>query len=341
MDFRLRDEQLALRDTVVSFCKGHFDVAAVASREGLAAAPGAWSELTGIGVLGMLVPDEVDGAAPGGAAEVAIAFEELGRSLCLGPVLWSTLAAPLVPGVEAGEVRVAGVRVEPGRPAGAVAVEHAAESDVLIVLYPDRVERLDTADLPVSVAGEPFDPLTPTAVFETLPSGTVVGGAEEAARLGLLGTALSAALLVGTAQGALDVAAGYAAQRKQFGVPIGSFQAVKHLLADMYVRVALARSATYAAAAMIDDPRAGDAVRAASAAKLLAGEAGIGNGRAAVQVLGGMGFTWEMLPHYYLKRAWLLEQGFGTSDHHALALADTLAAEPGVALDGTTTVVNG
>jgi alkylation response protein AidB-like acyl-CoA dehydrogenase len=94
------------------------------------------------------------------------------------------------------------------------------------------------------------------------------------------------------------------------------------------VRIALARSATYAAAALIDDPRAGDAVPAVSAAKLLAGEAGIGNGRAAVQVLGGMGFTWEMLPHYFLKRAWVLEQGFGSADGHALALADALAAAP-------------
>ncbi|MDT3443006.1 acyl-CoA dehydrogenase [Pseudofrankia sp. BMG5.37] len=327
MDFRLSDEQLALRDTVVSFCKGHSDVGAAASREGKPADAAAWSELAGIGVLGMLVPDEIDGAAPGGAAEVAIAFEELGRHLCAGPLLWSTIAAPLVAGAGDGDIRVAGVRVEPGLPIGPFAVEHAGESDVLIALYPDRVERVETADLPVSVAGEPFDPLTPTAVFETLPAGTAIGGAEEAARLRLLGTTLSAALLTGVAQGALDTAAGYAAGRRQFGVPIGSFQAVKHLLADMYVRVALARSATYAAAVMIDDPRAGDAVRAASAAKLLAGEAGIGNGRTAVQVLGGMGFTWEMLPHYFLKRAWVLEQGFGSAGDHALALAGALAAE--------------
>ena len=60
---------------------------------------------------------------------------------------------------------------------------------------------------------------------------------------------------------------------------------------------------------------------------LLAGEAGIANGRTAVQVLGGMGFTWEMLPHYFLKRAWVLEQSFGTGDVHALALGDALGSE--------------
>ena len=67
--------------------------------------------------------------------------------------------------------------------------------------------------------------------------------------------------------------------------------------------------------------------RAASTAKLLAGEAAMLNGRTAVQVLGGMGFTWEMPPHYFLKRAWVLEQRFGTGDAHALALSETLARD--------------
>ena len=93
------------------------------------------------------------------------------------------------------------------------------------------------------------------------------------------------------------------------------------------MRVEQARAATYAAAAILDDSRAGDAVRAASTAKLLASEAGIANGRTAVQVLGGMGFTWEMLPHYLLKRSWVLAGWFGTGDEHALRLADALAAE--------------
>jgi alkylation response protein AidB-like acyl-CoA dehydrogenase len=92
----------------------------------------------------------------------------------------------------------------------------------------------------------------------------------------------------------------------------------------MYVRVELARSATYAAAAIFDDERAGDITTASSTAKLLAGEAGLTNGRTAVQVLGGMGFTWEMLPHYFLKRAWVLEESFGAGDSHALTLSAAL-----------------
>jgi len=106
----------------------------------------------------------------------------------------------------------------------------------------------------------------------------------------------------------------------------------------MFVRTALARSATYAAAASIpaggSDGHGGPdgrdldaAVRAAHAAKLLASEAARANGRGAVQVLGGMGFTWEMLPHYLLKRAWVVESSFGTADDHALALGDLVGAD--------------
>ena len=140
------------------------------------------------------------------------------------------------------------------------------------------------------------------------------------------GTVLAAAMLVGAAQGALDVAQAYALEREQFDRPIGSFQAVKHLLADMYIRSGLAQSATYAAAAVLQEPGHDDPVRAASAAKLLAADAAIANAGTAVQVLGGMGFTWDMLPNHLLKRAWVLEHAFGEADHHAAALGTRLVA---------------
>jgi alkylation response protein AidB-like acyl-CoA dehydrogenase len=156
----------------------------------------------------------------------------------------------------------------------------------------------------------------------------VVGDRGSAARFRASGTVLSAALLVGVASRALEVARAYALQRRQFGAAIGSFQAVKHMLADMYVRTVLAQSATYAAAAVTQEPGAHDEpTRAAGAAKLLAVEAAHANAAASVQVLGGMGFTWATLPHYLVKRAWVLEQAFGTEDEHALRLgAGVMAA---------------
>jgi alkylation response protein AidB-like acyl-CoA dehydrogenase len=325
MDFRLDDEQLALRDAVRAFCRQHFSLSTIATREVVSVDPATWRALADMGVFGMLLPPERGGPG-GGATSAAIVFEELGAHVASGPLLWSTIAAPLLTDAVTGTTRVAGI-VLASAPNSPYIVEHAAESDVVVVIDDDRVATCATSELPNGSAGEPFDPLTPAVAFADLPRGTTIGGPDEAARLRLVGTVLAAAQLVGVGQGALDVASAYALERHQFGVPIGSFQAVKHMLADMYVRVGLARSATYAAAAVFDDHRAGDVTTAVSTAKLLAGEAGLANGRAAVQVLGGMGFTWEMAPHYFLKRAWVLEESFGTSDAHALALADALETD--------------
>ncbi len=98
----------------------------------------------------------------------------------------------------------------------------------------------------------------------------------------------------------------------------------KHLLADMLVRTEMARAAVYAAGVTADDPTVGDPDRAASVAKVMAGEAALANGKAAVQVHGGMGFTWEVDAHLYLKRAWVLDTEFGSVDDHSESLAGVI-----------------
>ena len=117
-----------------------------------------------------------------------------------------------------------------------------------------------------------------------------------------------------------DLSVAYAKERQQFDRPIGSFQAVKHLCADMLVRTEVARAAVYAAGAHLDDvdlASYADLDRGISGAKVMAGEAAIANGKAATQVFGGMGFTWEVDVHLYLKRAWVLDTHFGSADTHA------------------------
>jgi alkylation response protein AidB-like acyl-CoA dehydrogenase len=325
MDFRFSDEQLALQESVRAFCAQHYDLANIAARDGVPADAGTWRALADIGVFGLVVPVSEGGF--GGVVDAAIVFEQLGAHLASGPVLWSTIAAPFVPAVLGGALRVSGVEVDAAT-SDPVVIEHAAESDVVVLVDDETVRQIDASALSQPAeSGDPLDPLTPAVAYAQLPVGDVVGGVADVRRLRLVGTVCSSAMLVGVAQGALDVASNYALERRQFGVPIGSFQAIKHLLADMYVRTELARSATYAAAAITDDERAGDAVKAASSAKVLAGDAGSSNGRTAVQLLGGMGFTWEMLPHYFLKRSWVLEHAFGTGDAHALALSRALESE--------------
>src|SRR5262249_34540853 len=154
-----------------------------------------------------------------------------------------------------------------------VLVEHAAEIDVLLLLRDDGVFLCAGPDLPAFAPLAALDPLTPVGRAPALPHGVRVGDARDAARMRLVGTVLSAALLLGLASSALESARRYALEREQFGVPIGSFQAIQHMLADMYVRSTAARSATYAAAAVLDDPEIGDPARASAAAKLLSGEA--------------------------------------------------------------------
>jgi alkylation response protein AidB-like acyl-CoA dehydrogenase len=132
---------------------------------------------------------------------------------------------------------------------------------------------------------------------------------------------LGGALLVGLAAATVDLAVAYAKERQQFGKPIGSFQAVKHLCADMLVRSEVARAAVHAAAVTIDQPDVGDAERAAAGAGLLAVEAAIANGKTCIQVHGGMGFTWEVPAHLYLMRARVLAGELEGAD----ALAELVA----------------
>lgn len=141
--------------------------------------------------------------------------------------------------------------------------------------------------------------------------------------LDLAAVALAAEQLGGL-QRCLDLSVAYAKARYQFGRAIGSFQAVKHLLADALARVDLARASVLVAALTLDDPGCGDPAEAVASAKVLADDAATANGRTGVQVHGGMGFTWEVLAHLYLKRAWLHETAYGTADEHALSLAEAL-----------------
>lgn len=323
MDFHLDDDQLAHQDNVARFCRERWPLDRVSERRTDVLDRARWHALVELGLTSAMV-DEAGGGLGLGVVEGAVIFEQLGRHVVPGPCLWSALGAFVVREAAAGEQMAGGTEDHGQSP---LFVEHAREVDTVVVLRRDGVFRIDRADLPTGAPGEPLDPLNPVGVFPSLPAGARVGDAAEAARLRRVGGVLTAALQLGIAHAALDVAVAYSLERQQFGVPIGSFQALKHIMADMYVRVGMARSATYAAAAVIDDPEVGDPLRSVGAAKVLAGEAAVENARAAVQVLGGMGFTWQTAPHFLLKRALVLDQGFGTPTQHALAIASSLAEE--------------
>ena len=138
------------------------------------------------------------------------------------------------------------------------------------------------------------------------------------------GAVLTAAMQVGASFAAIDLAVQYAKGREQFGRPIGAFQAVKHMAADMLVKAEVARAATYAAAVNLDGNGDDDLDRAVSVAKMLAGDAALFCGKTGIQIHGGMGFTWEVNAQRYWKRAVVLDTHYGNSEMHADALAGSM-----------------
>jgi alkylation response protein AidB-like acyl-CoA dehydrogenase len=154
-------------------------------------------------------------------------------------------------------------------------------------------------------------------------TGTLLGGADAVERITDLGATGTSAELLGGAQVAMQMAVDYAKERIQFDKPIGSFQAIKHRCADMLVDVEGMRSAAYYAAWAVG-ARTDDASLAASTAKIWCSDAARRVMAGALQVHGGIGFTWEHDLHLYLKRSQLDQVGFGDSQHHRSRLTALL-----------------
>jgi alkylation response protein AidB-like acyl-CoA dehydrogenase len=311
VDLELTSDERDLQEGVRKLCEGRFPMEVVRGLEASGGVDrGRWRELADAGVFTLRLP-EPEGGVGLGAREGVLVFEELGRALVPGPLVASSLAAGVVDGEVVGSVERDGL-----------VVEWLASLDALVVRDGDGLWAVDPSAVEGEAVPQPLDPLTPVTRVASLPRGEHVGGREEAHRWRVEGAALTAALQLGSAEATLDAAVAYAKERTQFDRPIGTFQAVKHILADMLVRVEVARAAVWAAGATIDQPDVGDPARAASAAKVLADEAALANGKAAIQVHGGMGFTWEVDAHLHLKRAWVLATQFGSTESHSEALAD-------------------
>jgi alkylation response protein AidB-like acyl-CoA dehydrogenase len=327
VDFELTESETDLAEGVRRLLAGQFPLEQlrafeladrVVDRKG-------WRQLGEAGVFNLCLATEAGGTGLG-LAEASLAFEELGRALVPGPLVASHLAAGLIDGADDGSVVVGLVEDRPGTDAAALplVIEHLDDLDVLLALSDDGVVSIDPGALDATRLKRPMDPLTPVWAVPSLPAGTPVAGPDVVAWWRRDGAVLTAALQVGSAAWTTELAVEYAKQRRQFGRPIGGFQAVKHLCADMAVRTELARCAVHAAAVTVDQPDVGDAVLASAGAKLLADEAAIANGRSCIQVHGGMGFTWEIPAHLAYKRARVLATQFGTADRLAESLGDSL-----------------
>jgi alkylation response protein AidB-like acyl-CoA dehydrogenase len=294
-----------------------------------------WAEVAEMGWLGLAV--DVDRGGQGyGLAEVAVVLEELGRWCTPGPLLptvaaavavdrWARdpeLARPLVDGSMVGGLALAGELVvdDGGRVSGrarGVWGGSLAARFVLPVTRRDGVAWcvVDRADAEVKALAS-FDAtrglaevgldgvdVGPERWLSSAAGPTAGGDAVVGDAVVRLAELLAGAEALGVADWCVRTAADYAAVRVQFGRPIGQFQAVKHRCADMLVRLEAARAAVWDAARCFDRPAEEGATMAQSAAAALAPEAGFRTAMDCIQVLGGIGYTWEHDAHLFLKRA--------------------------------------
>ncbi len=321
--------------------------------------PALWRELSALGLAGAALPDAVGGAGLSASASVAIA-EELGRAAAPCPLLSTSMVAGLarelarcapsggvdalsrriVDGASATIAGASGVDSTPGFDAlhrhdgvllgAARYVADAPEAQVIVALARSEagpvIVALERGAAGVEVIEERLVDLTRRqgtvrldgARGQLLASGEVARRAWEAARSWLW--TLAAADIVGACEWLLQTTTEYAKTREQFGRPIGVYQAVKHQLVAMMSTIDLARSLTYAAADSISRD-APDREAAARAAKAQASEAARLCAGSAIQLHGGIGFTWECDVHVWAKRALHGQLSYGDAALHRRELS--------------------
>ena len=342
MHFGLSWEQQSLRDAVTGYLGELPSARDVLEGDGRADDPAVWQRIcTEQGWQAIAIPEEAGGFGFG-QVELAVIFEALGRTLTPCPLLGVSMATAAL--IEAG----AGAhpylaRIAEGQTAalvpGITAREH--EGDWVLTGTADQVVDAGAAALfvlltdvgvfavpaaEVAVASLPAFDITRSlgrvSVDLTVPEDALLGSPDPGAVAARI-ESLLAAEATGAADATLEMAVEYAKVRVQYGKPIGSFQAIQHLCADMLVHVESARSAAWYAAWSIahgsDDSR-----RAARVAKATASEALLHCAGANIQIHGGIGFTWEHDAHLYFKRAQATHALFGDPAAHRAALADAL-----------------
>lgn len=353
MQFRLNESQEILRDSARKFFAGECPVSEVRrSMETDTAYDAAlWSKLAAQGYTGIIFPEEYGGVGLG-KAELILLMEEAGRALLPGPFFATVALAGAV--LEAtgtpeqkekylkliceGAARSTVAMLEAsaswdpsdarmeaigGRLTGEkLFVPDAGVADFIVVAARNGVFVVDAGDPGVRISPMAGMDLTRklSAVQFNGAAGEKLGNAAGLSRGLDVATAALVAEMVGGMQRTLELTVEYAKTRKQFGKPIGAFQAVQHQCADMYLETESSRSAAYYAAWALEE-NLPDAALAVSIAKTYASDACRAVGNRGIQVHGGMGFTWENDLHLYYRRAKASESMLGDAIFHRERIA--------------------
>lgn len=279
-------------------------------------APGraVWARLAELGVTALAVPEEFDGigAHP---VDLVVAVERLGRWCVPGPVVESVAVAPILlndgraAALACGEL-IATVAMPP-------AVPRAVDADVA-----DLVLLATGTDVTEATNGAQHDSVDPARrLFDVVPQGQ--SRPADTARAYEFGVLATAAQLLGAGQAMLDISVEYAKQRTQFGRPIGSYQAIKHKLADAHIALELARPLAFGAALSLADDSP-DTARDVSAAKAAASDAALLVARTALQTHGAIGYTAEHDLSQWLLKVQALHSAWGDPASHRRRLLEAL-----------------
>jgi alkylation response protein AidB-like acyl-CoA dehydrogenase len=353
MQFGLSESQEFLKDSARKFFAGECPGAEVRRLMETDTAYDAalWSKLTNQGYTGIIFPEEYGGVGLG-KVELMLLMEEAGRALLPGPffstvvLAGSVLEAVSTPAnkkkylapICRGEARATVAMLEAGASwnprdvqlnatngklnGEKLFVSDAAIADFIVVVARNGVFVVDSKAHGLKISPMSSMDLTRklyVVEFSNTPSERISATAELSRAFDIATTAL-AAELVGGMQRTLDLAVEYAKTRKQFGKPIGIFQAVQHQCADMYLETESARSAVYYAGWALEE-NSPDAANAVSIAKMYSSDAARTVGNRGIQIHGGMGFTWENDLHLYYRRAKASETAFGDATFHRERIA--------------------
>lgn len=327
MRFELSDEATALRDAAAGLLAAEVTPAVI--RAGWPGGDGGltsavWRKLAALGAVGTLVPEERGGLGLDENSLVPL-LEEVGHSGLPGPAVETiAVAAPLLPRPDI----LAGGTLVAVRQGDLIPFGQAAE--VIVVRDGGTMLSFGRKDLDmipeVAVDGSRMlararpGPARGGTVLTDDPAVT-----EAAWQRGVLGTS---ALLIGLARRMLELTVGHVRQREQFGVPVGSFQAVKHALASALVAVEFARPVVLAAA-WAQAAGAAEAARQTSTAKVLATDAAQLVARTAIQCHGALGYTTEYELHLFAKRVWALAATWGDPAAHRALIAESIGVADG------------
>jgi alkylation response protein AidB-like acyl-CoA dehydrogenase len=340
MDFRFTDEQVMMAETVRALLG---DLCRPADLRRLAQSGAArdekrWSALVEIGLAGALVPEERGGLGLS-AADFVLVAEACGYACLPEPLVENAgVALPLLAAVAADpradailERALAGeITIALKHPAN-LFVADADTAGAVLAVRGQELYLCDAADIALE-RQESTDPFR--RLFSIADRPCITAAIADVSRIRFhldaaldRGALFAAAQLIGIAQRAVDLAVAYAKERTQFGKPIGSYQAVKHLLSTVQVKIEFARPVVYAAAASLAQADAFSRARI-SHAKLAATEAADLACRTAIQVHGAMGYSWEVDLHFFLKRALALASWWGDARFHRGRVATRVFGQP-------------